>query len=296
MGSSPDPGSITCGQRAVGGGSGAPGATTPASSSPTPSPTGGRSRGWRWIVLGAACIAAVVLTSCAADPAPSPGAGADTSAVPPATADGSDTLLIGRAGTWMGDAAAPSVAVIGDSIVYQAEGNDGPVPTSRLLAEALVASGYRAYVSSWVGTTIGQAHDQVWPTVAREPELDILVVALGTNDIKKGVALAESRSVLDRWLAEAPHARCVALVGVNEHAFAWGLDVEGPPFNAMLQDLAGSRTDTVYVPWDPDLDIHGRDGDVHLKTPAAQAQYRTTLQCAADSCAARLEPAPASAG
>lgn len=195
-----------------------------------------------------------------------------------------------QSGVWMGDPDATSVSVMGDSLVWQAEGNASlDDPQQRLLAEELVASGYRAHVSGWIGETIAAGHVDLWPLVASEPGLDIVVIALGTNDAGREYPLADSRAALQTWLADAAHVGCVALVGVNEQATGWGLDVSGPPFNAMLAEEAALAPNAIFVPWEPDLDIHGHDGDVHFSTDAARAQYRATLHAAADQCAATLD-------
>jgi hypothetical protein len=194
-------------------------------------------------------------------------------------------------GSWTGDADATSVSVIGDSLVWQAEGNVVLTePQQQVLTHELAASGYRAHVSGWIGETIPKGYAELWPIVATEPGLDIVVIALGTNDATGDAPLSESRAALQTWLADAVDVGCVALVGVNEHATAWGLDIDGPPFNAMLAEEAALAPNAIFVPWEPDLDIHGHHGDPHLETPEAQAQYRATLHDAADQCAATLPP------
>jgi lysophospholipase L1-like esterase len=194
-----------------------------------------------------------------------------------------------QTGRWTGTG-EHSVSVIGDSLVYQAEGNVG-VKDQRVLADELAASGYRAHVSGWIGETIATGYVDLWPEVAHDPELDVLVIALGTNDVGRDIPLEESRAALRQWLAETGAVGCVALVGVNEAAFGWELDVYGPAFNAMLAEEAAALPNGLFVPWVPDLDIHGYHGDVHFETPEAQAQYRATLHDAVDRCASTLEPA-----
>lgn len=194
-----------------------------------------------------------------------------------------------QSGVWMGNATATSVSVMGDSLIYQAEGNyQSTDPPQRLLADELVAAGYRAHVSGWIGETIQAGHDDLWPIVENEPGLDIVVIALGTNDVNRSIPLEDSRASLDAWLTETDGVGCVALIGLNESAYAWSLDIYGPAFNQMLAEEADLHPNAIFVPWVPDLDIHGHDGDVHFKTAAAAAQYRTAIHGAVDSCAARL--------
>jgi lysophospholipase L1-like esterase len=193
-----------------------------------------------------------------------------------------------QSGVWMGPPEATSVSVIGDSLVYQAETELGNEQQTRLLSDELVTSGYRAHVSGWVGETTAAGYDDLWPLVADEPGLDIVVIALGTNDVNRAVPLEDSRAALRTWLAETGDVGCVALIGLNESAYAWQLDLFGPAYNQMLADEAAQLPNGIFVPWEPDLDIHGHTGDVHFATNEARAQYRATLHAAVDSCAATL--------
>ena len=213
-----------------------------------------------------------------------------------ATLAATAVLVVGAAaacqlGTWMGED-GPAVAVIGDSLVYQAEGNLGTVTGQRLLADELVASGYRAHVSGVIGETTQLAHERLWPKVADDPNLDTLVIALGNNDVYEDIPLESSRATLRQWLVEAADVRCVALVGLNVAATEWRMDQFGPAFNQMLVEEAARHPQARYVEWAPDLDIHGLTGDVHLPTAEAAAQYRSTLLGAVDGC---REPEPPSA-
>jgi lysophospholipase L1-like esterase len=192
-----------------------------------------------------------------------------------------------QTGTWFGAAGDPKVAVIGDSLLYHAEGNYNSPAPRHLLSDELVAHGYQAHVSAYVGESVQAGRAQLWPLVASEPDLDTLVIALGTNDSHDGaVPRATSRAEIAAWLADAADVRCVALIGINVQAWAWHLDTYGPPFNQMLQEEAARHPNAIYVPWEPDLAIHGTTGDVHMPTEAGQAQYRATVLDAVDRCAA----------
>lgn len=193
-----------------------------------------------------------------------------------------------QSGVWMGPEGATSVSVIGDSLVYQAESEVGNDQQTRLLADELVASGYRAHVSGWIGETTAAGYEDLWPSVADEPGLDILVIALGTNDVNRSIPLEDSRAALRTWLAEAGDVGCVALIGLNESAYAWQMDIFGPAYNQMLADEAAQLPNGIFVPWEPDLAIHGYTGDVHFPTNEARAQYRDTLHDAVDACAATI--------
>ena len=191
----------------------------------------------------------------------------------------------------MGPVDAPSVSVIGDSLVYQAEGSDSSGAPTRKLADELVVAGYRAHVSGWIGETLDAGHEQLWPAVAAEPDLDVLVIALGTNDINQDIPLETSRVALRRWLAETDYVGCVVLVGVNELAYAWELDVHGPAFNAMLSEEAAARPNAIFVRFDPIVDPDTYDGDVHFPTEDRQAEYRSTIRGAVESFSDRIETA-----
>ena len=195
-----------------------------------------------------------------------------------------------QAGVWAGPATGAKVSVIGDSLVHHAEGNHDGGPLRRLLADELVAAGYQSHVSGYVGKTVEGGYHDLWSLVAHEPELDTLVIALGTNDLHNGIPLEDSRAALRRWLDETGGLRCVALVGINVHATAWNFDVLAPPFNAMLAEEAARRDNVIVADWDPAEDIRPADGTAHMDTEAGYAQYRATIHDAVDRCA--LRPAP----
>jgi lysophospholipase L1-like esterase len=197
-----------------------------------------------------------------------------------------------QTGVWAGDGEI-SVAVIGDSLTYQAEGNRNLTDPRRLLADDLVASGYRSYVTGIVGATVGDGHTFWWPGAA-DPALDVLVIALGTNDVVREYPLEVSRAQLSGWLEDLDDLGCVALVGVDESAWGWGLDVRGPAFNQMLQEEAAAAPNAIYVPWVPQ--VESDDGEVHLLSDEAKAEYRAALHGAADACVATMAPADVHAG
>lgn len=173
------------------------------------------------------------------------------------------------------------VVVLGDSLVFQADGNRAPDDANRLLVTALEEEGSTVEGGGLIGLSVPAAYESLWPTI-EEQAPDVLVVALGTNDSRDGaIPLETSRQALTVWLEEVPSS-CVVLVGVNEGTSTWGLDVYGPPFNAMLEDVAADHPDVRVVQWDPDPAMLGQDG-VHL-TEVGRVAYRRLIVDAAESC------------
>lgn len=176
------------------------------------------------------------------------------------------------------------VAVIGDSLTYQAEyGQDFKEiddPTApRDLTAAFVAAGFGVSTSLQIGAdTFGLAQIPEWPA----PVADVVVIALGTNDRHDDAhPLEQSQANLDTYLARWPDA-CVVLVTIAETP-VWGLDVYGPAWNAFLRERAD-----VLADWTPIAAAHPEyllDDLVHHNAEGAAA-YRTLMVDAAAQCVA----------
>jgi hypothetical protein len=209
-----------------------------------------------------------------------------------------------RIGVATGDPEDPVAVVLGDSLVYNAEGNDGAAVTdSWLLTDALAADGWYSYVSGWIGASIQFTHDHLWHQSTREAlgPPDALVLAVGTNDMgangteAPAVPLETARSQYEALLAEVPAGTCVRMVGVAENvAGNWRLDLWGPPYNQMLMEVAAEAThlEAEYVAWEPELAwlpgwTEGQEFGTDPHTlPAGDVAYRELLIAAADSCRA----------
>lgn len=161
-------------------------------------------------------------------------------------------------------AAAPLALVIGDSLVEQAD-------ETRQLLQALEEDGFQAEGGGTGGLGFAGGREQ-WRAAQRR-DLDVLVIALGTNEAGEGAA-AQGRIVLSDWLAAVPET-CVVLVAVNETTSAWELDVYGPELNAMLRDVAAEHGDAHVVRWAPDPALLAADG-IHLNE-GGRAAYRQTI-------------------
>jgi lysophospholipase L1-like esterase len=200
---------------------------------------------------------------------------------------GAAALLVAcQLGVWMGDPADPAVVVIGDSLIFQAEGNYGLEDGQRALAQALVDAGYQAHVTGFIGETLPAGYRDLWPSVPSPPAPDVLVIALGTNDSHDGaVPLADSRAALSAWLTEAAAVPCVVLVEVNEAATDWQLDVYGPAYNDMLADEALSHPRAFTVPWAPDPALMD-SAQIHFAGEQGRAAYRQIILDGVARCAA----------
>ena len=200
------------------------------------------------------------------------------------------TLTSCVTGTWTGDAADPTVAVVGDSLVYQSEQAVGTTET--LITDDLVAAGTQAWVTGWTGLSYGVAYPNVWNLPDRQGVVpDVLVVALGTNDMRILPGETEPRTTVEAvrplvaaWLAEVPNA-CVRLIGPAESISGWGLDVTAPPFNAMLAEEAALHADAEYVAWNPDPAWTEGGQDPHM-TQAGRDAYRAFIVAEVADCLA----------
>ncbi|MDG2025893.1 MAG: SGNH/GDSL hydrolase family protein [Acidimicrobiales bacterium] len=193
-------------------------------------------------------------------------------------------------GTWTGNNADPSVVVIGDSLVFISE-RSGPGGTETWITDDLVAGGAYGYVTGWIGSTLWLGYEVAWESPSRQGIIpDVLVVALGTNDMRifpgetePGGDVEKSRLDIKAWLAEVP-AACVVLVGVAENIWGWGLDVSGPAWNAMLADEAALHANATYVPWEPDLAWVSGGSQPHPNS-VGRVAYRDLIVAEALDCA-----------
>jgi hypothetical protein len=194
---------------------------------------------------------------------------------------------------WRGDPAAPSVVLIGDSLVFHADGNSQAGEDNQRISDELIARGLRPYVQGWAGANLAIGR-LVWDSPSRNQvaEPDVVVIAFGTNDMKDAdgdgphVPLETSRAILTDWLGVLPADACVRLVGVAETIWGWGLHETGPPFNAMLAQVAATRPGTEYLAWEPDPAWFPEGGADPHPNDEGDAAYRAFLVSAAESCLA----------
>lgn len=175
---------------------------------------------------------------------------------------------------WLGTAGV-TVGVVGDSLVHHAELGPGGRPGDpRRLSAELVAAGRRASVSSAVGA---DTPDLASITAFPDPGAELLVVALGTNDMRAGLPIPTAIANIEAFVAViAP--RCTVVVTIVDEP-SWGLQELGPAFNAALVDLAAGRTDVVVADWASLAEAnpgHLMPDGVH-HTTAGQAAYRTLI-------------------
>lgn len=184
-------------------------------------------------------------------------------------------VLLAVAAAACGGGGSRTVEVVGDSLTYQADGGDDG---QEELLTALEREGFDASGGGFPGMTVGSAYQTMWS----KGSPDILVIALGTNDVGNGNVPVETvRSTLSQWLQEVPDA-CVVLVGVNETTEAWQLDQLAPPYNEMLRQLADEHGDGHVVDWAPEPGMITDDG-IHL-TEEGRAAYRELIVDGVERC------------
>lgn len=207
------------------------------------------------------------------------------------TWDQSQTIPTGW--SWVGT--GPKVAVVGDSLTWQAE--HGSVSTTdpyyerHALTDQLNANGYAARIAARSGADTRSL--SMWGKWQSAP--DVIVMALGTNDRryepKPGMVPAGfpfqlhiSQPNVVNYLNHCPNA-CVVYVGVVEAANRWRHNVYGPYWNYWLRQRAAA-TNGVFVDWWSEAKAHPEwfTSDLLHHTAAGQAAYRNAITNAVDSC------------
>lgn len=174
---------------------------------------------------------------------------------------------------------APHVAVVGDSLAWQAEhgssSTSDPYYQRHYLTDALGAEGWYSRIAARSGATTDSL--RLWSQWASAP--DVIVMALGTNDNYYSVPPATSLARIRTYLARWPAAR-VVYVGVAP-SVPRGIADTAPAWNELLRQEA-ARTGGVFLDWaaisagHPDWFV----ADQLHHTPAGQAAYRAAIAAA----------------
>jgi hypothetical protein len=185
----------------------------------------------------------------------------------------------------------PPIAVVGDSLIYQAEHGSTNDPAQHHLTDQLNKAGWSAMVRATSGADTGTL--SLWTNWPSPPA--VIVMAVGTNDRRVDATQAEPeplersianvRSYLDRWPSAIP-----VLVGIVETA-PRGLDVTGPEWNAWLRAEAQARGG-VFVDWAGYSAGHPDwfTTDLLHQTAAGQAGYRAAIVAGAASSGIPVSP------
>jgi hypothetical protein len=206
-------------------------------------------------------------------------------------------ILVGAAcleaaGPWVGPADAIRVGVAGDSQVHAAQYGPGlkePDDPDHHVTNALNAAGYRASVAGTIGSnTRDLVNWPAWP----EPGAQTVVLAYGANDMNSSatgepaVPIAEAEANMRGFVERVDPPDdgvdvCVVLVEMPELAVAWGHDVWGPPWNAVLATIAD-----VVVPWSDLTEANpGYLGsDLVHQTPEGRAAYVDAIVAGVQAC------------
>jgi len=172
-----------------------------------------------------------------------------------------------------------AVGVVGDSLTYEAEHGPGPDPyyQRHYLIDAFNDTGHAARVAARSGATTGSL--AMWGQWESPP--DVIVMALGTNDLYYKVSPTVTKTNVRNYLGRWPGA-CPVLVGVKPSA---PRGIEPTAWNAWLAAEATARGG-VFVDWAaisaPHLEWFVADQLHH--TAAGQAAYRVAITEGVDRC------------
>lgn len=186
-----------------------------------------------------------------------------------------------------------TVGLAGDSLTYIAEhGQPFDLERHRLTDRIEEEDGRRVSISALPGAVTDDLATQAeWPAVP----MDIIAIALGTNDMHVDEQTGEPRTplaVAEQNLTDyitAKNPGCVVAIGIAETE-PWGLDQTGPQWNSFLAQLAAENSDVIYINWAADVAAHpeyvGAD-EVH-HTEAGQAAYVQSFRDGVNECALYL--------
>lgn len=207
------------------------------------------------------------------------------------------TLVAGCvAPVWLGAApataqdTAPTIAVVGDSLIYQAEHGSTNDTTKHYLTNELNAAGWSAQVRAQSAADTNTL--ATWTTWPNPPS--VIVIALGSNDrrIVNGAPFvpietskSNVRGYLDRWPGAVP-----IFVGIVETA-PRGLNITGPEWNTWVRTEAAARGG-VFVDWSAISRGHPEwfTSDLLHHTAAGQAAYRSAIVAGAANTGIPLTP------
>lgn len=181
--------------------------------------------------------------------------------------------------TWVGPTHGTHVAVVGDSLTWQAEhgssSTSDPYYLRHRLIDQLNGEGWSARVAALSGETTAVLRKWVYWQSAP----DVIVMALGTNDQYFDVPLATSIANVRGYLARWPNAR-VVYVGVVP-SLPRGIADTAPAWNDWLRGEAAA-TGGIYLDW-PVISAGHPDwfvADQLHHTAAGQAAYRAAIVAA----------------
>lgn len=202
------------------------------------------------------------------------------------------TASIPTGWSWVGPAGAPTVAVVGDSLTWQAEHGSSsttdPYYQRHALTDQLNAAGFRTRIAARSGEDTRVL--RLWGGWHTAP--DVIVMALGTNDRRWTADLRDpwplplhiSQPDVVNYLKHWPNA-CVVYVGVVEAPNRWLHNVYGPYWNWWLRQRAAA-TGGVFVNWWGEVQAHPEylGPDVLHHTAVGQTAYGRAITDAAASC------------
>lgn len=188
---------------------------------------------------------------------------------------------------WEGD--GQRVSIQGDSLTYQAD-NDSTVLDNgdefRYLRDQFVEAGYSVSMTGYVGGNYEDATG--WVQDIPDPGADVLMLALGTNDlhVDEDGAPFTVDEVTDNLLSilDGGHADCYVVVTMYTGVEAWGLDVDGPQFNANVKDIASVRENVHVADWNATVQPGYNQPDDPHHTSEGRAAYRDFLVESAGLC------------
>jgi lysophospholipase L1-like esterase len=146
---------------------------------------------------------------------------------------------------YQGKAGARTVAVIGDSITYNAYGT----------LHQYLDKNYRVSVHGWPGATIADQQATANDFARRTNKPSIVVINLGTNDAntpgtQPSTTRAKARADIDRMMATFPSATCFVLTTINAQTLVPKINTWANDFNFwVLFDLQNKNKKVRLAHW-----------------------------------------------